>query len=622
MLSKSTSVSKRLIGDFWVTVENSSLADTLESTYDNCDHSCLMDGLEFAQILGESSKKGFDVVFLKNSLKSSGNAFKLAVTILHKKLIGTGVLANRIVKSTPDGKLSNLYSYCSKKPNGALSLLGINYANTRVKFNVRLSTAMLDPNVSITQYLLSAQNGQVLLNNEKFSNVSTSTMKFKKLSKFSIPLTLPPFSLAFWTLKNVKVDGCLNEKRTNVDIPIDSISSSDALLRSLIANEMRNNDVTKNSRSKRQADFLPSSPFEFSLPEMPKFKFPSNFMMTSASNSRPIVESLFNKNAEIYKTNEENPFIHSENPNLPNVRDVFMEVDNGKLGLEPSLDPVFIDESRKSSSSNIRRKSKLTTTTTESPDYFVEDYADVIRKKISKSSKSSQKISKKSENRDNDKREIGELFEFDKEPTAGGLRNDDHVRSKSENIELKTVIKELEPTYRQSKKALKQAKKKWNRTQIIELLKNAQVQEIERDDIKNPDNYDIIDLAEMENPNYEEYDEDDDGFFNDGKSKRSKRHVEGLRLRNKIPKIESNEIFDSDEEESIENWMSDSHIILQPSGVSNEILSDVKIIKPCAKNSTVVRAVNFFTRSLTKALRALDKSFVGCWEIFKPKETI
>jgi hypothetical protein len=622
MISKTAKVKSILHQNVWVTLKNSSSEGEKEemSTYDNCNHSCLIDGLKFAHLLGESSKKGFDVVFLENSLENS-SAMKRAVTILHKKLIGTGVFATRTVKSSPDGKLSNLYSYCSKKPNGALTLMGINFANTRMKFNVRIST-ILDSNISIVQYLLSAQTGQVLLNNEKFSNDSTSTMKFKKLSKFSIPLTLPPYSIAFWTLKNVKIDECVNQK-SHSEIPLKSISTSDNLLRNLVLSEMKSNQIMKNSRTKRQADqFLPSSPFEFTLPEMPKFKFPDFSMMSSAPNSKPMVESLFNKNAEIYKANnDENIFQHSENPLLPNG-DVFMTV--AKSSLDSKLNPVYIDDEDKKPSNN-RRKSKLTTTTTESSDYYFHDYADVIQQqeKTSKSSKST--IAKKSQNRGDNKKEIGELFEADDEDlTAGGLKNDDQVRNKGDNIELKTVIKELEPTYRQSKKALKQAKKKWDRSRIFELLKNAQVQEIDRDSIKDPNNYDIIDMADIEKPDYEEYDEDEDGFFSDSKRKRSKRNINSWpQMKNQITKFHKNEIFQSDEEESIENWMSGSHIFLQPSAeVTRDEPSVVKDVKSCENESTVIRAVNFFTRQLQKALEALDKTFVGCWEIIlKPRET-
>lgn len=658
ILSRSTSVSRKLKENVWVTITNSSSDDIAKSTIEDCNHSCLMDGLNYAQMLGESAKKGFDVVFLEDSLRTSENAFKLAVTTLHKKLIGNGVFATRIVKSTPDGKLSNLFAYCSRKTSGALTLVGINFSNMRTKFNVRLST-IIDPNISIIQYQLSAQNGQVLLNNEKFlNNLLSSSVKYKKLSKFSIPMALPPFSLAFWTLKNVKVDECNkltnHPASNNEDIQLSTFSSSDKLLLSLVANEMQNtkNQVTKFTRMKRQTaeQFLPSSTFEF-----PNFKLP-NLLMTSSSNNKPIVENFF-RNADILRNpfsdnvnNDENPFRHSENPTLPKG-DVYMDI--GKAGEQPqvdSLDYVVFNEPKKAQ--NIRKKMRAMTTTTESSDYFALDYADVILRKSAK--KSSSKSSRFENLEKNSRREMGELFELDEIQAAaddGEFKNDDdqqqqRSKSKINNVELSTVIKELEPTYLQSRRALKQAKKKWDKNQIMELLKNSQVQEIDRKNIKNFENYEIIDLAELkrDDEDYAEYDndEDDDEFFGNAKgnvqqqrqSKRGKRQIDVARINNKIPKIKFNEITDSSSDEadysSNENLNLDTndvvHMFVQtprPDGKANvwDGTSNVKIRNSNNEDdSTVVKAVNFFTHSFNKALDVLDQTIVGCWEIFRPKE--
>lgn len=657
LLTRTTSVSRRLRENAWVTVANSSSSsnDNRHTSLGDCNHSCMIDGLNFAQILGETARKGFDVVFIEDSLQTAEqNAFKVAITMLHKKLIGSGVLSARIVKSTPDGKLSDLYAHCSRKSDGALTLMGINFSNMRTKFNVRLST-IVDPNISIVQYLLSVQNGQVLLNNENFSDalLAANSMKYKKMSKFSIPITLPPFSLAFWTLKNVKVDECMshatataaNENSANSQ-QLSTISSSDKLLLSLVANEMQNakhNQLGKRTRTKRQTaeEYLPSSTFGF--PEFPHFKLP-NLLMTSPSNTRPVVENFFSFNNAA--THDENPFQHSDNPALPKG-DVYMDIGKPADARLDSPDYTVVDEARKSQNNRKKMRTASSKTTTESPDYFAQDYADVILRKNSR--KSSQQKRQPA---------IGELFELDEIQAAaddGEFKSDDDDRG--ENVELKTVIKELEPTYLQSRRALKQAKKKWDKNQIMELLKSSQVQEIDRKNLKNLENYEIIDLTDSkrlgEDMDYGEFDndeedEDDDGFFDSKKSnaqqrqsrQRNKRHIDVARINNRIPKWNYNRITDSSEEyASMENLESDTNDVsrkplMQTPPASSwhngavsssreaDGMSSVKSanLNNNSDNSTVIKAVNFLTYSFNRALDVLDKTIVGCFKIFGTNE--
>ena len=364
----------------------------------------MINGLLYAELLATSARKGLDVLFFDNilngsSLGSSEIDFIKAVTILHKKLIGSKVFNVRVTKSSHDGKLSSLFSHCSKRNEGALTLIGINFSNMRSKFNVKTS-ASIDSNVMILQYLLSASDGELKLNNERFNANATPSYKYKKNSKFSISLVLPPFSMAFWTLKNVKVDECLNLNdgiRGNT-LKDSQLTSTDKLLKKLVANEFggKKSNVIEKSRSKRQigdgisGQFLPST-FDF---ELPTLKFPS-LMLSSPSNLKPIRNVLFNKNTDVFKaaSTDVSPVAKSENLVLP-MGDVYMTVDDGTPNADESLKVVVDDEPKRYRESRKKGNNKVVyrETTEETPEYFIpHDYLDASEKKT-KPKKSSKKV--------------------------------------------------------------------------------------------------------------------------------------------------------------------------------------------------------------------------------------
>lgn len=630
-MSKTSSSFPRLQAPLWVTVANSSIESTQPQsslkTFNMCDHECLINGLLHAQILGVAAKKGLDVLFFNEAGNNLTNTdFKKAITILHKKVVGSKAFNVRVTKSSADGKLSNLYAHCSKKTEGALTLMGINFSNMRSKFNVKVSSP-IDTNAMVLQYLLSASDGHVLLNNEKFNVNAAPSIKYKKLSKFSISLVLPPFSAAFWTIKNVKVNACLNLKSANVDdvLKESQMTSTDKLLKKLVANEFdgkKSNAIEKNSRGKRQigggaaGQFLPST-FDF---ELPVFKFPN--LMTSASNHKPIRDVLFNKNMDVYKVapTDVNPLQPSENPSLPSG-DVYMMVSDGTPDLVDvdTLDVVVDDAPKRFKQLRKKGNNKIVyrERTEEAPEYFIpHDYLDA-------SHKTAKATTKKSSKKVDQPREIGELFEVERQAGAAMNRGVDQVRSPSQNVELKTVIRELEPTYRQSKVALQAAKRKWDRTQIMELLKDAQLEEVDRSRLAEADDFEVIDLTENgESPNYDEYEDDDDGFFTDDKMHhiRTRRDVDYAK--NEIPKYGSHDMIDEDDEDSIESLMDDVRLYLPPQN-SRDIKSnsDSAPISTSTHPPTAVKAINFFSKSLNHAINVLDKTLIGWWYVFNPAET-
>lgn len=638
ILSKSPSNFPKSQVPLWATIESSPTEAThtpsFSKAHNTCDHECLINGLLHAQVLGTAATKNLDVLFfdeaVNNSMLFNTNIdLKKAVTILHKKLVGLKAFNVRVTKSSSDGKLSNLYSFCSKKTEGALTLMGINFSNMRSKFNVKISSPF-DANVMILQYLLSASDGHVLLNNEKFNIDAAPSYKYKKLSKFSISLALPPFSMAFWTIKNVKVNACLNMNNANNenDVKESQLTSSDKLLKKLVANEFdgrKTNAIEKNSRIKRQigggaaGQFLPSA---FDL-DLPVFRFP-NLMATSASNHNPMRNVLFNRNSDTQKAPpaDVNPLQSSENPSLPQG-DVYMTVNDGTPDFVDRLEVVVDDEPKRYKQPRKKGNNKVVyrETTEEAPEYFIpHDYLDASQKTTKTTLKKSS--SKKVE----EPREVGELFEVER--SSGVLsRGGDQTRSPSHNIELKTVIRELEPTYRQSKTALQAAKRKWDRSQIMELLKDAQLEEVDRSHLAEADDFEVIDLTDNgASPNYDEYEDDDDGFFNEDEMHHIRTRRDLNYAKNEIPKYGTHDMIDEDEEDSIESLMDDVHLYL-PSHTLRDSKTHSDSAQTNAPISTsthppiTVKAINFFSQSLNNAINVLDKTLVGWWYVFNPTET-
>lgn len=580
-----------------------------------------MSGLLHAQVLGDAARRGFNVLFFSRAVNET-KSLSHAVSLLHKKLVGAKVFNPRVTKTSPEGKLTKLYSFCSKKSDGSLTLMGINFSNMRSKLSVRLSTPM-DSNSVVMQYSLSVSDGRVMLNNQKFNFDVSPAYKFKKSQKNSIPLTMPPFSMAFWTIKNAKVGECLSLDNVKAEDEegktLEPSSSSDQLLRKLVASEFkgRSNAIEKPKRNKRQigggsGGFLPDEPFEFKFPE---FKFP-NLMAAASSNLKPIKDVLMNKNTEMYRVSpvEANPLKPSDNPTIPEG-DVFLLINDGKAS--PNIDYVSDDDAKpKRSKTNRKSTNKIANKeTTEPPaDYFIPyDYVDASHKSSSKSTKKSSKKSSKQEQ----PREIGELFEAEKS-TNEGVRGGDQTRSASsnKNVELRTVIKELEPTYRQSKTAMLAARRKWDRQQILELLKDAQLEEDDKSHLKNAEEFEVIELTQnQENPNYDEYEDDDDGFFDEGRG-RSKRSVD--LARNEIPKL-GEHATSYEDDYSIESLVDDTHMFILPidrkQPKSNQFTTEI----PSPTDSpTVIKAIDFFSKSLADAMDVAHKTMIGWWYVFNP----
>lgn len=526
---------------------------------------------------------------------------------MHNSLIGTRVFKVRSSKSTYDKKQSSVYAYCSKKMNGGVTLMGINYSNAREKINSMLSTSF-DFNSIVLQYILSISDGHVMVNNEKYNGTITPAYKFKKNTKLSIDFTIPPYSIAFWVVKNANEKECLSPLKkiegNNVRTKSTIKSSTDDLLKTLAANALRKENE-KHQRIKRQINNL--SPIFPTL----DLNFPN--IMPSNINQRSIKDVLFsNKNTEIYKVApvESNPLQSSENPSLPNG-DVYLLVDDGVSHdyVNAEMEYALINSKNQKSHQKSNRKNVKVEMPNEylsSYDYFENSY------------KTAKKSSKKKPSNQNQKN-VGELFEIESMNTDLS-NNYDQMNSPNSNVEIKTIARELEPTYRQSKKAMLAAKHKWNQNQLMEFLKDATLQEVDKSQLHDADEFQIIDLSNDEEVplDYEEYeDNDEDGFFSNDKRKiRTRRSIDYRK--NEIPRFDNFFGF-SDEEKDIE----DAHLFLPPRYYDTKAHQSTS---STTQNTITIdedspfglKLIDVFSKSLDDVAHTVHKNLVTWWYFFSP----
>lgn len=608
-----------------------------------CDHVCLYEGLLFAQVLGDSARNGFDVLYFKDDIKNYNSLvstaplsnlksrinLKQSIMMLFKKLIGTKVFNVKLSKNSINSKQMNFYGFCSKQMNGAITLMGINYSNMRGKFNLKLST-QINQNAVVLQYLMTISDGQILLNNEPFDgDTIIPSYKFKKSTKNSIIFTLPPYSIGFWTVKNAKISECLNLDYTEMEMETEiqeTSSSADLLLQQLLKKvfESQAGDVST-QRMKRQIgsnmQYLPKLDLEF------PFKFP-----TSSPNQKSLKDVLFNKHTDIYKLNSPNSpnerdlLKNSENTALPEG-DVYLLINDGggeypEVTVEQPNDYIT-DEAvsvmnRKSNGK--RRKQnvrKLTTTPTpvsveQDGHEFYTPY-DYDESKTFKSSKQSSKKTTKVE-----LKEDGELWEMEKPILTPNIRNDP-MKSSSSNMELK-VMKELEPTYRQSKAALMAAKKKWNRNQIMELLKDADLEEVDKSQFKSTDDFEIIDLTEnTQSTEYKEEDyndDDDDDFFKSEESFHHSRHRRDI-SENEIRKYNYVDEDISSPYDAEDNIMFPSHKHVSHFKTTTSTTQHLKDqTTQATPKSKTYKAIDFFSQSLADVVSGVHSQILGWFNIF------
>ncbi|XP_030559106.1 uncharacterized protein LOC115761479 [Drosophila novamexicana] len=191
------SISKRLVGD--------------ETT----------DALRWAQTLGDAASGGFDVVFKRMSLEDFERPnLSYYVTALFKKVMGSRVFPARPLNVfAPSNKL---YTHCANAVSGGLAFMVVNTEEQPTTITVRSMSRLSSSD--IWQYVLTAEDGRMRLNNMKLSLNSTlrPLVKPKDASK-PLQLITPSMSVGFWVLPSVNLEHCQYS-----EIEADSVSAESA----------------------------------------------------------------------------------------------------------------------------------------------------------------------------------------------------------------------------------------------------------------------------------------------------------------------------------------------------------------------------------------------------------
>lgn len=669
---------------------NSTLKSQIFNSKNSCDSICLAEGLLFTQTIGDAAKDGYNAVFFNENFKSpttilpnmkNGKSnLKNVVMTFFKNFVGKKVFNLKTMKIPFIGKTNvHMYGYCSKHMKGAMTLMGINYSSNRGKINLRgLSAA--NQNIVALQYLLSVSDGQILLNNEKINQLDSITpiYKFKKSGKNSLILTLPPNSIGFWNIKNLKNMECFVQEDTGPlvsseqELPVDS--STDLLLKHLLkgifnhtsneAHHVQKRSITSSESVNRQLNnlierdleksnskkirkhrvrrqYLPG-PFDFfnlDLPEFPKFPTfkPQPIPVPEIPNIAVVTKKpdIFNGNAkesipDMYKLSDaENIFKSSENTNLPDG-DIHMSLSAGKdfTTQQATLDTQKSKARKTESGKKIKAQQHQFQMLPASKEaYAPYDYLEAYSKANIKPA----------EKKQNPEPKTSELYEAEqvasyKHPNA----NAPSQNPGTNNVELQMIVKDLEPTHMQSKSALLAAKKKLENMRIMEVLENGELKEISKDDLNPSEMLKIADLTDSDFETVgssEEFDDADEEFFKMDEPQRNKRSV----LTNEV--LDDSEghdfYFDIDtfnhgDEEFVrppsyilkfdipKNYSeveNTTEVQLETSTLVDDILNGGK------NSSLTIKAVNYFGETVNNVVTVLQKSFMGWWNLFtKPTE--
>ncbi|XP_055643760.1 uncharacterized protein LOC129779970 [Toxorhynchites rutilus septentrionalis] len=217
----------------------------------SCDLTCLREGLQYATLLGDAARNGFEAVF-KQITRAEVQAYSLSylIALLHKNSIGTKVFD---VPQTRNSENVQIYAYCSDNSNGSLTLMAVNHLTEDILIGTKLITKQ--PSAEIQQFIISASNGQILLNGEPFDFDASLEPVYKiqpVLKDFQ--LQLPALAIAFWIFPNLNLRECsedYQELRTKFSRSISEQETAvEQLLQELIA-ERVTQDITQLSRRKR-----------------------------------------------------------------------------------------------------------------------------------------------------------------------------------------------------------------------------------------------------------------------------------------------------------------------------------------------------------------------------------
>ncbi|KAM7361967.1 uncharacterized protein ACRADG_012829 [Cochliomyia hominivorax] len=199
----------------------------------------VIEGLTWAQTMGDAANIGFDSIFKYLSLDDLETPkYGFYVTALFKKIMGSRVYPARPMGIF--GRNNKLYTHCANMVSGGLAFMVVNKNTQPLQISIRSMSMLQDS--ELWQYTLTMSNGHVMLNNRKVYVNSTLTPEIRrKQSKSMLQLRTPALSVSFWVLPNVNLEHCqftevetslASEEQNNQKIK--RYSSTDRLLKELI----------------------------------------------------------------------------------------------------------------------------------------------------------------------------------------------------------------------------------------------------------------------------------------------------------------------------------------------------------------------------------------------------
>lgn len=229
-----------------------------------CNEECIKDALNWAKLLGSSSKAGFSAVFKSlEKIDFIRPNFKFLINLLFKQLVGTKVLdvfgAKEHISS---------YGFCSKAQGTAVLML-VNSEPNPVNVQIKTSGGLRKSKKgALFEYIVGAcNNGKICLNRGK-PKEDFEPVELQMENKKSIQV--PASSVAFYVIPDSDVPACATSE-TFEEKSEEMIDSMDELIRDLITENLSHIKVLQ--RTKRTAD--PHEPLDIDSIDSSPFLIPA-----------------------------------------------------------------------------------------------------------------------------------------------------------------------------------------------------------------------------------------------------------------------------------------------------------------------------------------------------------
>uniref|UniRef100_A0A336LV33 CSON000744 protein n=1 Tax=Culicoides sonorensis TaxID=179676 RepID=A0A336LV33_CULSO len=488
------------------------------SSSTDCGTICIQEGLQWAQILGDASRTGFQSVLRTITRKELMKPnYQYFVTRLFKQLIGNTVFSVTGLKG--DKTLSHHYAFCSKNQTGGFVLMVVNKAEERLKTEFKL-TFRHKKSIAF-KYALTVCDGDVCLNDEKITVASDLNPLLKKKNfKRSIILSIPPQSVTFYEFPHANIGQCkVIEDSEEVDESAEDKRVIHKQKRSSVTKFLRDLALENLNHERRNFDVIPSRMKRQLGPKFKEFNLFKQFTPPQPMLSQQKHNHLNNgKILSVHKPEktkipgidalqssiEDKLFASKENTELPRG-EMYLFVGSDTKDKDTDYDYVEFDQNKAKQPVKEKKKEIKTYLKEESedPDYdqdtgireksveveSIDTFFDNFGGEFVRPAPVKGKVSQPED------REIAEITAS--KTRSGSYKKHRKQNKNDENTQYAVLVKELAPTVRQNQMNRKQAQKKVEKLGLGDL----EVEEPSQDNNQN----DFED--------YEYFNEDDERFF-------------------------------------------------------------------------------------------------------------